>query len=228
MYLGDLIKEYRSKHKLSQREFGKKCDLSHNYIAALEKVFDTRSGKPIAPTLDAVKNISIGMNVSLQDLLNILDDDQEFNIKDTLDNTDLYKKHVGIKIPVLGSVAAGIPIEAIEDIVDYEEIDEEMAKKGDFFGLIVKGNSMFPYIIENDILIVRKQSDVESGEIAIINVNGSEATVKKVIKHDDGSIILQPFNPMYSPTTYSKEDIEGLPIRIVGRFTELRRKGINC
>lgn len=129
----------------------------------------------------------------------------------------------GIKIPVLGDVAAGIPIEAITDIIDYEEIPESMAKSGDYFGLRIKGRSMEPQMVEGDVVIVRKQDDVESGEIAVVLVNGDSATVKKIKKQDDG-IVLIPFNPLYDPTYYSSDDIAALPVTIVGKVAELRRK----
>lgn len=80
MLIGDIIKDYRKEKGLSQRDFAKKCNLSHTYISALEKKYDIRTGKPIAPTLDVVKKISDALNIPLQDLLNILDNSQEFVI----------------------------------------------------------------------------------------------------------------------------------------------------
>lgn len=89
MLLGDIIKQYRYEHNLSQRAFAKKCNLSHTYIAALEKKFDTRSGKKFAPTIDAVKNISYALEIPLTELLSILDDNQEFIINNTKNNIDV-------------------------------------------------------------------------------------------------------------------------------------------
>lgn len=129
----------------------------------------------------------------------------------------------GIKIPVLGDVAAGIPIEAITDIIDYEEIPESMALAGEYFGLRIKGRSMEPQMVEGDVVIVRRQEDVESGEIAVVLVNGESATVKRIKKRDDG-IVLIPFNPMFEPIYYSNSDIAALPVTIVGKVAELRRK----
>lgn len=70
-------------------------------------------------------------------------------------------------------------MEAVENILDYEEISEDMARQGDYFALQIKGDSMEPRIKEGDVVIVRKQPDVESGEVAIVLVNGDEATIKK-------------------------------------------------
>ncbi len=129
-----------------------------------------------------------------------------------------------LRIPVLGNVAAGIPLEAIEDIIDYEEIPEQMARDGfEYFALQIKGQSMEPKISDGDVVIVRKQPDVDSGQIAIVCVNGDHATCKKVMKQP-GGILLQPLNPTFTPTFYSNDDIVNIPITILGRVVELRAK----
>ena len=140
---------------------------------------------------------------------------------DTENIQDSSKK--GIKIPVLGRVAAGIPIEAIEDVLDFEEITPEMASKGEHFALQIKGDSMEPKISDGDVVIVRRQSDVDSGQIAIVMVNGDDATCKKYVKHDNG-ISLVSMNPAYSPMFYTYEEVEKKPIIILGRVIELRAK----
>ena len=106
------------------------------------------------------------------------------------------------KIPVLGRVVAGIPLEAVEEIIDYEEIPQSMARNGEYFALQIKGNSMEPKFSEGDVVIVRKQEDVDNGDIAIVLVNGNEATVKK-IKKFDGGINLIPTNSEYEVITLS-------------------------
>lgn len=133
------------------------------------------------------------------------------------------KTKTAVKIPILGLVRAGIPMDAVEYIIDYEEISEEMARQGEFFGLQIKGDSMEPKISEGDVVIVRKQPDVENGEIAIVLVNGDEATIKKVQKFN-GGINLIPSNPAYDVMTYTNEQIEKLPLRILGKVVELRAK----
>lgn len=133
------------------------------------------------------------------------------------------QKAKGIKIPVLGQVAAGIPMEAIENIVDYEEISESMAAGGEYFGLKIKGSSMEPRIKEGDVVIVRQQPEVESGDVAIVMVNGECATCKKVLFANDG-ITLLPYNPVFEPMFYSSEQVNELPVRIIGKVVELRGK----
>ena len=129
----------------------------------------------------------------------------------------------GVAINVLGRVAAGIPIEAIEDVIDTEEISEEMAKTGEFFGLQIHGDSMEPKFSDGDVVIVRKQNDAESDDIVIAMVNGDDATCKRLKKYKDG-IALISTNPTYDPMYFSKEEIETKPVRILGRVVELRAK----
>ncbi len=138
--------------------------------------------------------------------------------------TELSTNSDHIRIPVLGRVAAGIPIDAIEEVIDWEDISADMAAGGaEYFGLQVKGDSMEPKISSGDIVIVRKQPDVESGEVAVVLVNGDDATVKRVKKSAAG-ITLIANNPAYDPVFYSNEDIEKLPVAILGRVVELRAK----
>lgn len=148
-------------------------------------------------------------------------------------SVDTYKKicealgvsqenNLSLKIPVVGTIPAGIPIEAIEDIIDYEELPSEMKKQGEFFGLKVRGDSMSPNIKDKDVLIVRKQEDAESGDICVVMVNGNDATVKR-IKKDATGITLIPDNQNYNNMYYSNSEILSLPVRIIGKVVEIRR-----
>ena len=138
-------------------------------------------------------------------------------------NREEVKKKKAVQIPVLGFVRAGIPMDAVEYIIDYEEISEELARQGEFFALQIKGDSMEPKISNGDVVIVRKQPDIENGEIAIVLVNGDEATIKKVQKFQWG-INLIPSNPAYDVRAYTNEQIESLPVQILGKVVELRAK----
>nr|DAX73490.1 MAG TPA: Repressor protein CI [Caudoviricetes sp.] len=130
----------------------------------------------------------------------------------------------GVRIPVLGSVAAGVPIEAVEDILDYEEIDEELARTGEFFALQIRGASMEPVLYEGDVVIVRKQSSASTGDIAIVLINGDEATVKKIRREPSGLMLIGYNAAVYEPHFYTNEDIERLPVQILGKVVEMRRK----
>lgn len=137
--------------------------------------------------------------------------------------TDNPETPKGVSIPVLGTVAAGLPISAVEDILDYEEISKDMATKGEFFGLKIKGDSMYPRILEGDVVIVRVQNYAESGDIVIAQVNGDEATCKKLIMTPTG-MTLQPLNPQYKAMEFTIQDVMRLPVRIIGKVVELRGK----
>lgn len=129
----------------------------------------------------------------------------------------------GVRIPILGRVVAGIPLEAITDIEGYEEITPKMASLGEYFALKIKGHSMEPQILDGDIVICKCQSDVESGNIAIVLVNGDEATCKQIKKSPEG-VTLIGFNPLvYPPHFYSNKEIEELPVNVIGKVVELRR-----
>ncbi len=214
MTLGDLVKQYRAEHKLTMDEFSQKCGLSKGYISMLEKNKNPQTKKPIAPALSTIKQIASAMDLDFNYVLSLLDKTQ----KVSLQNTSSY-----VKIPVLGYVAAGIPADAIENIVDWEEIPQAVADKGDYFGLVINGDSMEPRICKGDIVIVKKQSDVESGDIAIVIVDGDEGTCKKVIKNQAG-INLVSLNPKYEPIFYTWEEVESLPVVINGKVIELRGK----
>lgn len=134
------------------------------------------------------------------------------------------EKKQPVKIPVLGVIPAGIPINAVEDILDYEEISDDMAKRGEYFALKVKGDSMLPTIKNGDIVIIRQQDDAESGKICVVMINGNDATLKKIKKEANGIWIL-PENPYsdFKPTFFTNEEIINTPVRILGVAVEIRR-----
>lgn len=191
------LKLLRNQKHLSQAQLAKEIGVSSSTIAMWE------SGEREPKNYETLEIIADFFNVNMELLLT-----------GTIAPT---------RIPVLEKVVAGIPLGAIEDIIDYEEIPHSMAKSGDYFALQIKGDSMEPRIKEGDVVIVRKQPDVESGEVAIVLVNGDEATIKKVQKFN-GGINLVPSNPAYEVKTYSNDDIESLPVSIIGKVVELRAK----
>lgn len=128
-----------------------------------------------------------------------------------------------VPVPVLGDVAAGLPLLAEENILDYEDVSPEVAASGEIFGLRVKGSSMEPRIAPGDVVIVRKQEDVDTGDTAVVLINGDSATVKKVKKETNG-ITLISNNPAYDPMYFSNDDIQRLPVTIIGKVIELRGK----
>lgn len=195
------IKELRAQKGIKQTELAKVLSVSQAALSGYE------TGKYEAD-LATYKKIAEYFGVSVDYLLG---------------GSEKSSKSDAIRIPVLGRVAAGIPIEAIEEIIDYEELDAEEYGHGEYFGLKIAGQSMEPKISDGDVVIVRRQPDVESGEIAVVLVNGYDATVKRIKKSPQG-VTLIPSNPAYEPMYYSNEEIESLPVVIVGKVVELRAK----
>ncbi len=128
-----------------------------------------------------------------------------------------------VHIPVLGSIPAGMPIEAVQDIIEWVDIPEEWTHgERQYFGLKVKGDSMFPEYLEGDTVIIRKQPCCESGDDCAVMVNDTEATLKKVHKCEDG-LELEAINPMYGRKKFTMEEVKYLPVSILGVVVELRR-----
>lgn len=193
----DQLKLLRSQKGLSQAELANELNISPSTVGMWE------SGKREPRDYETLELIADYFNVNMEVLLT--------------------GRLAPTKIPVLGKVIAGIPIEAVEEIIDYEEIPESMARQGKYFALQIKGSSMEPKFSEGDVVIIRKQEDVDNGDIAIVLVNGNEATVKKIKKFENG-INLIPTNPDYEVLTYTTEEIKSLPVRIIGKVVELRAK----
>lgn len=127
-------------------------------------------------------------------------------------------------VHVFGTIPAGVPMECIEDIIDTEEIPIDMLKGGkEYFGLKIKGTSMSPTYLDGDTIILEKVDDCESGQDCVVMVNGNDGTFKRVVKNENG-IILQPLNPEYQPMVYTNQQIQELPVRIIGIAREIRRK----
>lgn len=206
--VGGRIKAVRQSKKITQKELADKIGISQTAIALWEN--GSRS-----TSLDLIDKIAECLDISAGYLL--------FGEKDIEDVPAPRIKRKGVIINVLGRVAAGVPIEAITDIIDTEEITEEMARTGDFFGLQIKGDSMEPRMTEGDVVIVRQQDDAESGDIVIATINGNEATCKRLRKYRDG-IELISNNPSYEPMFFSNEDIIEKPVKIIGKVVELRAK----
>ena len=159
---------------------------------------------------DRIKKLSEILQVSPQMLLSA----EENNTEET--------ESVFARIPVLGTVAAGVPITAQEDILGWEEVPQEWVKNDTFFALKLKGDSMEPRMAAGDIVVVRKQSDIESGEIGIVMVDG-QATCKKVVKHDDGLVLISN-NVKYPPMFFTIKEMEEKNFTVLGKVVELRVK----
>lgn len=215
MFVGDLIKEYRISHGLTQQAFADACGVSKSYISLLESGKSSRSSSsPIIPSIEVANRIASAMGMNMDELFGYTDGSQRVS---------LLVPPSSVQVPVLGRVAAGIPLEAVECVLDYEEIPAELARTGEFFGLQIKGDSMSPRILEGDVVIVRKQETCDTGDIAIVLVDGADATCKRVVFHESG-LSLIGLNPGFAPRFYTQQEIETLPVQIIGKVVELRGK----
>ena len=164
-------------------------------------------------------------NTSLSQLADYFDVSVDYLLGRSESSAYISPPQKGVKIPVLGVIPAGIPIEAIEDIVDWEEVPIDWTKGGkEYFALQVKGDSMYPEYLPDDVVIVQKTPTCESGDDCVVYVNGYDATLKRVIKNPDNSITIKPLNANYPPRTFSEAEIAKLPVTIGGVVVELRRK----
>ena len=209
LQIGRRIKKARTESGLTQRDVAQKVKVNPSTIMRYEK------GTIMDIKIPVVNAIALSLDVNPSWLLG-------YDVPKRAKNT-MSTESTSIRIPVLGSVPAGIPLEAIEDIEDWEEIPREWTKGDkDYFGLKIHGDSMYPKYMDGDTIILRKADDCESGDECVVYVNGYDATFKKVIKKMD-HIILQPLNSEYEPIMIDNND-ENNPVKIVGIVVELRRK----
>lgn len=207
MAFAEKLKELRQQKGMTQSELAKLLKMQRSTLG----MYETGKREPNFETLNMFANFfNVDMN-TLMDMNNTSNQNPSSPVR-------------SIKIPVLGTVVAGVPLEAVENIIGWEEISPAMAATGKHFALRIKGTSMEPRICEGDIVVVRKQEDIESGDTAIVLINGGEATVKKVKKTEEGIMLIANNMAVYSPHFYSNKDIESLPVQIIGKVVELRGK----
>lgn len=208
--IGEKIKKIRLEKKMTLEELGNKVGVGKSTVRKWE------TGIIANMKRDKIQKLADALDVPVWELM-------EWDKPDSIQgNIITYKSS---KIPVLSFVPCGTPITAIEnlDIDDYVEIEEALARTGEYFALRAKGISMLPRIEEGDIMIVHQQPDIESGQVAIVRVNGEEATCKRIKKYH-GGIELVSINPSYEPMFFDWEDVENKPVEILGRVIEVRSK----
>lgn len=199
------LRFFLEKNNLTQLEFSKKMNVSTATVSNWCKGIKS-------PRMDKV------------DLMCKIFDCSRSDLMENRGHLIRKNKSESILIPVLGRVAAGIPIEAVENIIDTEEISQELARTGEFFGLQIRGDSMEPRIYDGDVVIVRQQDDAESGDIVIAMVNGNDATCKRLTKYAGGISLVSLNSAKYEPMVFSNQEIEEKPVRIIGKVVELRGK----
>ncbi len=192
--------------ELNQKDRNDICkDLNFPYTTFAEWY----NGK-IYPRIDKIEMIANYFNIKKSDLI-------ENKVKlDKLGNPI-------VEIPLLGIVKAGYNYLAQENWIGTTEVDQKLADSGELFALKIKGDSMYPVLIEDDIVIIKKQDDFENGDLVVAIINGDEATVKKG-KKNDNSILLQPLNTNYEPLIFTKEEMKSIPVTIIGIVKQLKRE----
>lgn len=198
--------------KLSYGELSKITGISKS---ALQRY---ATGETEKIPIDRLELIARATDVSAAYLMCWSDIDEISN-----DFTNVQLDRDVVSIPVLGCIPAGIPIEAIEDIIDYIEIPKKWLAGGkEFFSLKLKGNSMFPEYLSGDIVVFERAETCDTGEDCAVMVNGDNATFKRVERKKNG-VVLKPLNPEFETLFFTNEEIENKPVRIIGIARELRR-----
>lgn len=199
---GPKLKEARKEKKLTQDELANLIGVSSSMISRYE-------AEKNEPDIETMKKIS-----------KVLEKPLEFFLPDSF-VADM--RNVGgstAYIPIIGEIACGTPILAVQNVESYKEIPKEELPDGELFLLRARGDSMTPRIFDGDLVLIRVQPDVEDGEIAAVQVdNDNRATLKKV-QHAGDNVILIPMNTAY-PTIILNEENPG---RIIGRAMEIRGK----
>lgn len=222
--LKDNIKKLRLENRLSQAQFAKRLHVTQGAVSQWE------SGRTL-PDTSILLSMATEFNVPL-DYLNSDPGQRDFEslsevrrrpVENTLSRHPYETRY--FSIPILGDIPAGIPFEAIENVIEYEDLPAARFNPShQYFGLKVKGDSMEPEYQDGDIIILRRQESCESGDDCAVMVNGDDATFKRVRVGENG-ITLQPLNyQKYEPKFYTAREVRELPVRIVGIVVEIRRR----
>ena len=204
------VKFLREMQSKTQEEFARK--FGYRSAAA---VCQWERGTSVPPA-NVLSRLAEMADVTVDELLNA---DISASLEKRKHDTDM---RAAVRIKVYSSIHAGIPDEAIDEVVDWEDIPAEWTTNGrKYYGVRVKGDSMEPDYREGDTIIVQSLPQCESGDTCVVRVNGDDAVLRKVIIHED-KMILQPLNPAYQPMFFT--GAEGEPhVEIGGIVRELRR-----
>lgn len=202
MKIGNIIKEYRINHNLSMQSFADKCGLSKGYISMLEKGKHPQNGKEIIPSIDTVQKIASAMGITVDNLLEAVDSDQPIVVsRDFPATAPVYSAAAG-----KGRLNDGYPNEEYPMRLDDDE-----------FLFRVAGRSMEPTLRDDDLVVVAVTNVVEdSDQIALVQINGDEATLKHVQQEENGIMLIAENYSVFPPKHYSASQVEQLPVRILG------------
>lgn len=214
---GKYLKQLRKERQLTTRQVEAYADVSNSYLSLLER------GKR-RPSPDILKKLASVYKVSYAELMKAagyLDTDSIHETSAIYEPLPPNAIPVGetVKIPVLGVIRCGEPMYAEQNILGWEEVPARDVKDGEYFFLQVTGDSMTgSRIYPGDLVLVRRQPQVENGQIAVVLVNREEATLKRV-KYMEEAVILYPDNPKYQPQIYKADEV-----KIIGLVVEVKFK----
>lgn len=217
--LGQFLRTIRESLGYSTYNVNKLCNISPSYLSLLETGKRKPSAiilKKLAPIYN-LNYIDLYEKAGYVDLIEIQNAIYKSNKLNKLENTVS-------KVPLLSTLKAGDDYMSQKNWEGMIEVDRNIIKDGsDYFALKIKGDSMSPILIEDDIVIIKKQEDFENGNLVVTSVNGDEATIKKG-KKNDNSILLQPLNTNYEPLIFTYPEMETIPITIFGIVKQLKRE----
>lgn len=212
MTKGERIKKLRELRGMSQVELAEKINVGKQNLYKYENDIITNIPSDkielIAEVLNSTPAYIMGWEDAPSKLpLNIIQHDN---------NTEY------VKVPIIGSVAAGVSCFAENNIIGYESVEaKDICGSEDYAFLRVEGDSMYPVFIEGDLVLVRCQKSVDSGSYAVVIIDGEVGVIKKVV-YDKNFIELHSVNPMYPPRRFEDEDV--LRIQVFGLVKEIKRK----
>lgn len=212
MTLGELISKYRKDHDMNMQDFAERAGLSKAYISILERNYNPSSGNPPIPSLETIKAVSLVMGLDFNEVIAALDSDQQVSLVSGFSlPSNIIPLPATRMVPLLGSIACGEPILAVENLDGEIPMPENVNAD---FALRCKGDSMVgARINDGDVVYIRQQPDVDNGEIAAVII-GDEATLKRVYKYPN-KLVLQAENPKYEPFIYADHELDN--IRIIGK-----------
>jgi len=216
MTVGEIIKDYRAKYNITMDDFAQMSGLSKGYISMLEKNENPKTKLPIMPTTKTLSAVSSALNISVSELMDKLGGRNDVKNAISADSFAL--------VPVMGTVRAGYGGLAHDENIGMESVDMRTLRgydKDDFFYLIVRGDSMEPRLYEGDLVLVRKQTSVDSGSYAVVVIDDDEGVVKKV-EYDKNSVTLISQNHNYPPRKFAGDEVER--VRVIGKVIESKSK----
>lgn len=218
MTIGEVIKEYREKLGLSQREFAQRCQISNVTISMYEKNgINPKTGKPYKISYESYIKLASAMGISIDELFRLLGDDAEVMLlpSNVIEINNLTMKNV----PLIGKVAAGEPILAQET---HGAVIPAPSKAD--YALEIQGESMMPTYLPGDIIYIRAQNNLDyPGQVAVVLLD-DEATVKHVYPQQDGLLLISD-NPKFEPMLKRYTDYS--TVKILGKvcgFTRMYRE----